>query len=72
MATQQITLTPSRTYKTEEAAIRLVEKEVGSLPINVRWIMCKNEEGRFFPVILFREELMQYGVQFGNIMIVGG
>ena len=60
--TKQVEITPSRTYATEANAIRAVEKTFGNAE-GLRWVMMRNEEGRFYPLFIGNSAL-QAGVHF--------
>ena len=60
--TKQVEITPSRTYATEVNAIRAVEKTFGNTE-GLRWVMMRNEEGRFYPLFIGNSAL-QAGVHF--------
>jgi hypothetical protein len=50
-----------KTYATEENAVKAVDKY--NLPDELRYIIMKNDEGRFFPVFIGMKAI-EYGIHF--------
>lgn len=57
----QITITPNKTYATRENAVKAFEKVFGNAQVN--YFIAMNEEGRYFPVAI-GESAVQAGVHF--------
>ena len=60
--TKLIEITPTRTYATEANAIRAVEKVFGDSS-DLRYVMMRNEDGRFYPLFIGNSALYA-GVHF--------
>lgn len=57
----QITITPSKTYATRENAVKAFEKIFGNTQVN--YFIATHTDGRFFPVAI-GESAVQAGVHF--------
>lgn len=67
---RQVEVTPSKTYKTKENAIKAFESKFGDVN-EIRYFITQNEEGRYFPVCLMGDgTCLQHGVHF-HFNVVG-
>jgi len=63
VGTKLIELEAPRTYASKENAVKAVEKKYGDWPVELRYIVYRNEEGRYFPVFIGYEAIRE-GVHF--------
>jgi len=67
---KQIDVSPNKTYKTKENAIKAFEKKFGDED-NLRYFVMQSEDGRYFPVCLFGDgKCLQIGAHF-HFNVVG-
>ena len=67
--TKKFTLTPSKTYKTEENATKAVQDLFDNTPqLYIRFIVVENKEGRFYPICI-GTDAVQAGTHFHFVTI---